>query len=96
VRITSTPPCWCQPAPSPVSTAIAVYATRVLVSARCKFVPSVLGAGVIIAAPTQRTGQMAPNRSAFMPVRGPSLAALGPEPKYTLGCLSGQAWLVFI
>ncbi len=34
--------------------------TWVLISARCRFIISVFAAGVIIAAPTPRCGQMAP------------------------------------
>jgi len=41
---------------------MAPAATCVLISARFRFIISVLAVGVIIAAPTPRAGQMAPKR----------------------------------
>jgi hypothetical protein len=34
----------------------------VLISVRCSFIASALAAGMMMAAPTARTGQIAPNR----------------------------------
>jgi hypothetical protein len=53
-------PFWCQPALSQSNTAQAPGATWVLISARWRFIISVLAAGAIIAAPTPRLGQIAP------------------------------------
>jgi hypothetical protein len=39
----------------------ALGCTCVLISARCSFIASVLAAGMMIAAPTSRSGQIAPN-----------------------------------
>jgi hypothetical protein len=53
---------WCQPARSQMTTAIELGAICVLISFRCSFIPSVLAAGMIMAAPTPLAGQMAPKR----------------------------------
>jgi len=45
-----------------VSTACAPTATRVLISARCKFIISALAKGSTKAAAAPRAGQIAPNR----------------------------------
>src|SRR5947209_5464472 len=54
------PPGWCQPAPSQIRTAWARGATCVLISLRCSFIASVFALGMMMAAPTPRSGQIAP------------------------------------
>jgi len=58
------PPDWCQPAPSHTTTACAPSAICVLISLRCSDIASALTLGMMIAAPTLRAWQMAPNRYA--------------------------------
>jgi hypothetical protein len=52
----------CQPAPSNTSRAMAPTETLRLISARCWSMASTLTSGMTIAAPMQRSGQIAPNR----------------------------------
>src|ERR1700726_3176336 len=55
-------PGWCQPAPSHTTTACALGATRALISLSCSPIASELTVGMIIAAPSLRAWQIAPNR----------------------------------
>lgn len=54
------PPVACHPAPSQKTAAIAPGITWELISAKCSDMHSVLTAGVMIAAPTRRSGHIVP------------------------------------
>ena len=58
----SSPPGWCQPAPSRTTTACAPGAARALISARCRFMMAVLADGSTGLASIPRAGRTAPNR----------------------------------
>ena len=86
-------PRWCQPAPSQITTAIELCVTCVLISFRCSFMPSVLAAGMIMAAPTPAPGRWRrrcrPNHAGY---RAPSAAASRPAPRCRRGFPSDRLW----